>query len=392
MKDLTLPDRQLFESALLTRPIGSIPTDEELIEGLLEIPRPPPALLEPHLWPYSARALDALYVPDSESVAVSRSIDLILRGSMQMKLKGTGTGLDAGRIMFVVGLSGSGKSAVYGRSLMRYPKLVIHDELPGFHGQVTCLIWIRVSVPASGTLWDLADRLITETAKILKDPSLIDRLKRGRRRGKDLFAGWADFARGHFLALLHLDECQNFFSLKSLEHREKGQAELKIADDHCLKELLIFSDSGVALCLSGTPDSQEILGKRFSIQQRIISGGHHIISRFADEKDKRFTEQLLPKFLKFQYGGVPITDVGDLAHSIYTGSAGIRRLIRVQWQSAVRIAANLQKPLSITHFETAKNTYMKPLQSILAGIIAKDPAALKRYEDLCRRGEVELNF
>lgn len=402
--DQDTPSHAAVANPLLS-PLKKIPDNSELYRRLRKVPRPPDNSLPGHEWIYEVARVEEIVVPDPETIGLARSIDMMLRRSLETRVLGSASlnsaimhkqppihVSTASRAIFLSGLSGTGKTASCLTALSEYPAVYQHAAAQGYIGPVQQLVWLHAVVPGSGKLYDLALTLIMQTANLLEDQSLVERLSRGTKDGQVLFMRWAQFAKGRFLGVLFLDECQNLFKLQTLRSRAKnGRTELRLADDECLKTLLTFlSASGIAVIFAGTPDSLAILQTRFSIQQRLCSGGIHELNPYEGPKDKVFRQILLPQYMKFQYDGGQLADMDELAEVIFSRTAGIKRLINFQWRFANRVAVDKKEPLCIGHFIAASDTYMKAVKECVPGIIGKDPAVIRRYEDLWSTRQIEV--
>jgi hypothetical protein len=383
-------------------PLGIIPTDEALISGITNLPEFACSSIPMHERPYAIEAVRSFSVPDEASVALARALDRMLRSACMARHPASPAtarllyssydaalpGEQQPRGMFVQGLSGVGKTTALQRSLSRYPQCYEHREFPAFVGGLRQLVWLHIDVPATGKLKDLATSLIFATAAALDlDSDYIDRVMAGRRTGTELFRAWSQLAKAHFLGVLVLDEAQNIFRLTALNERKSPKSDhLRVAEDALLKELLLFINSSqVAVVLSGTPDAAALLSRRMSIAQRLTSYGYHELDPFSGPDDIAFKAHFLPALLRFQFAEPRLGNSEELRTLLYQATAGIRRLIRMIWESAHVIAARQEEQLDLPHIKSAINQSGGTIQPAVRALLSGDPVRLREYEDLLRR-------
>lgn len=384
-------------------PLGSIPTDEELISQITHRPDLPSQAVQPHERPYAIERVRGLSVPDETSVAVARALDRMLRSSytarhpasaatartLYSRYDAAPPGEQQPRGLFVQGVSGVGKTNALQCGLRRYTQCHEHAQFPNVVGNMRQLVWLHIDVPATGKLTELAVDLITATASALDiDTDYIDRMLRGRRSGPELFRSWTQMAKAHFLGVLVLDECQNIFRLASLTHRKAATKpeHLRVAEDALLKELLLFiNTSQIPLVLSGTPDASALLGRRMSIAQRLTSYGYCKIMPFRGPNDVAFKDHYMPALLAFQFDKPFLENSEELRELLYQATAGIRRLIRMIWESAHSVAATQGERLELRHIRTAIEQSKETTQPAVRALLSGDPSRLQEYEDLVRQ-------
>lgn len=388
----------------LLAPLGAIPSDEALLTALMDVPSLSDGFTRMHERPYVIEAVRALSVPDETVHSIARALDRMIRSSYHAReparitttrslyssYDAASAGQPQPRGAFIQGISGVGKTVGLQRALSRYPQCHTHETFPGFVNGLRQLVWLHVDVPATGKLKDLAEHLIDATVQTLGlESECADLLLRGRKSGSALFRSWVQLAKSHFLGILVLDEAQNIFRLSSVRQRKLSNPDhLRVAEDGLLKELLLFINSGqIPVVVAGTPDAEALLRRRISIAQRLTIYGSFRLEPFSGPDDHAFKEHYMPQLLRFQFGETPIlSNTKELRELIFQGSAGIRRLIRMIWESAHAIAAEKQEDLDIPHIKQAIKVSLAHLQPAVRALISGDPSGLRQYEDLWRHG------
>ncbi len=409
-----------YAGNILVAPLGAIPSTEDALQALTSLPDAPPASamsdIPKHVRLHFAASVRELHIPALESARVACSIDLMIRQGYRYRdvrlartwqvVMGEMTSVagaprlgDVAPAMAVPvqGHSGVGKTQLILRWLQRYPQTVMHTSFPKFVSGLKQLVWLSTQVPESGGATDCARRLMQAADEAMESNRFAEPLARKRPpSGTALLDEWLQFARAHFLGLLHLDEVQNLFKLPTLEERRrrsKGATqslELSLQDDKTLKWILSLTNSGIPLVLSGTPDGMSALLKRFSTAQRASTGGCHHLHRFEDPRAPSFRKIFLEQLGRYQYAKKPLPISDDLADLIVDRTAGIQRLIIALWFGAHRIAFERRgaDDLRLTDFERAASTYLAPVRDAVEALKSGDPQRMAAYEDLLPTGDL----
>lgn len=386
----------------LLEPLGEILDDRQLIEELIGDPTPIPHTTRGHELPYLLpRFLSELFIPDSEVIDLARAIDVNLRESYRLRDPDNPTPLYRGSYseysvsktietqplaLSAFGISGVGKSTSIDRILDIYPKVKVHETLPGFEGPCMQLVSLHVDVPSTGKLKDLARTLIHASAEVLAKPDAVDLLYSKSASGLDNFERWVAFAHANFLGCLVLDEAQNLFKLTSVARRKTSRSrnELRVADDESLKGFLKFvNTSGIPVVFAGTPDAKELLTNRFAMAQRAAAGGVYNFLRCEDPNDSWFSEQLMPKLLSCEIAGPDRseTELEALRAELIALTGGIPRIIKALWSKVIAHAgvSDVVTPELLAEVFGLRFAELKPA---IDAINSGDPVELQKYQDL----------
>ncbi len=292
----------------------------------------------------------------------------------------------------VVGASGTGKSVACERVLSMYPQVVKHPRFPHVAAGFQQLLWLKVDVPASGRLVDLAQVLMMETNDALNEENFAEILRKSVKRGPDLWNLWFQRAKSCFLGILVLDEIQNLFRLDAREKRRQAksrteQLELKVVEDEALKNILTLSNTGrMAVLALGTQDGMTAFSKRFSTGQRLSHCGFHHFARAGSADDQFYKDYYFPALCRYLWADRKLESSDAIRVLLHELSGGVPRIRTALWIHAHRCMwERMGSALEIQDFERAMRTYLAPLIPAIDALNSQDPVKLARYEDLLPR-------
>lgn len=393
-----------YTDNLLIQSLSPTPTPKEVLRRLTYLPPVPRdvAGIPRHERLHHLMQIRDLHLPSAIECQLLQSIDLMTKQGYSYRdprqaltwtaISGEATAagirLPKALSAAVEGLSGVGKTEACLRSLHALgPQVVVHDSFPKLVGGLTQVVWLSVEVPPSGRASDLA-RALMYAWHIATGGSRFDSaLSKDRLDGMKALDEWRQVATSHFLGILHLDEIQNLFKIRSLKER-KGRAqarlELSIVEDQVLRWFLNLTNTGqIPVIVSGTPDGIGALTKRLSTAQRINTAGYHRLDRFTDPTEGSFRKIFLPVLGQYQYVATPLRLDDALAKLIIDLSAGIPRIIIALWIGAHRVAFDRHDDdLRHADFIKAASTWLAPLQHAVKAIQEGNAVAMSRYEDL----------
>ncbi|SFO89227.1 AAA domain-containing protein [Variovorax sp. OK605] len=400
-----------YPNNCLNAAMGPYLSAEQILRSHLKrLPRIPAAIAEipRHVRMHFLMPLSEAHFPSSHDVEFFTTMDLALRASYGRRNPGDPRTwavigkerprLDGGhsaKLIGVVGVPGAGKSQLIFAARSVYPSQVItHQDFPNINGPFAQLAHLSINIPASGKLGDLARTLMLASDRAMGTDRFAEVLGRIRTDASALFDEWLQFAESRFLGILHLDEVQNLFKFETLKKRSKksdgDKPKLRIADDTTLKRILTLSNtSDFVLVLSGSPDGMAALQTRLSTASRFVVGGWHELHIFDDPNDQRFRGTFLKPLLRYQYVRDKLVDSDGLATTIIELTAGVPRFIIALWTAAHRVAfarhasSGLQvDDLQIDDLKVAASLYFTPIAPAIQALRSRDPALMRRYEDL----------
>jgi hypothetical protein len=266
-----------YEDNPLIEACGPILDRTQLARHLLHLPEiPPPGADRPaYLLEHDLLGIWRMHVPSPAGIEVAQTLDCMIRqGYVHRRPRSAATnrllhGLPAiggehAAIQLaaaVGGVSGVGKSEALWRALSVRPQMTVHAQFPGMRGPLAQLLWLKVDVPESGSLSDLAETLFRALDEVL-GTDYWQTVRKGRiRSGVYLAAEWLAKVRIHFLGILVIDEVQNLFKVATKARRTAAlrggheRPELGVADDQALKFILTLTNtSKIPVAVAGTPD------------------------------------------------------------------------------------------------------------------------------------------
>jgi hypothetical protein len=398
----------IYAGNILIEACGPIPTEKELIEGLVDLPAMPSPIVnwqsQSHLALHEMQALEDFYIPAKTSKDIALTIGLGVRNGYRARNPAAAetASMIRGRppsrfalippwMMSVCGIPGIGKSQSILRSLMQFPGQVIeHARFPGVVGPFLQLVYLHIDVPGTGRLIDLAKALMRATDEALQTDEFAEVLRAKNSRPWDLFNRWLQVARRHFLGIVFFDEAQNLFKLETKREREKirktetrPQA-LRLIEDETLKAILNIANTWkIPVGFSMTPDGLAAFETRLAATQRLCSEGHHEFSVATSAEDWYFANQLLPELEVYQYLPQRMTIGPNERKAIYEETAYNPRIMIKAWKHGQRVAIDAGAcHFGIEHIRNAMNTFLAPLKPAVKALLSKNPERLQMYQDL----------
>lgn len=400
-----LNSSQPYEDNILIQACGPILSPVEIAKRLVYLPlRPSTVPLRPgHLIEHELAGLWRLHIPSEAGIALAQSMGCMMRqgyvhrrpndAATWRRIYGPGSyehdHVPVQLAASVMGHSGVGKTTALERALRLYPQVVEHPSFPNLVGPVKQLLWLKIDVPQSGKIRDLAEVMHRATSEAL-GMSDADARMAGWRRGSSLAHSWLQRVSGHFLGLLVLDEVQNLFKIQTKSVRtaaSRANADrpaLRIVDDEALKFLLTLSNtSKIPTLMCSTPDGIEALNTRMSTSQRTVTGGFHHIPRATDFNDRFFAEHFVPRLFGYQWMAKAIKPTAEWRRLLFELSGGILRICVALWihthRHAIRRGAT---ELTEEDFRGAADGALAPLRPAVRALMSNDPRLLSKYEDL----------
>ena len=397
------PTSNPYPGNILIAALGQILDDKALLTKLIDQPALP-ELLPYHLRVHQVPVVERLYIPSQEGLKIAQSIHLNIRQGyvdrdpanaatwapiygFEVKFAGA---RNRPRAIFVVGVSGVGKSAAVGRTLELIPHLVKHPSFPNMAAGHLQLVWLKVEIPPGGLAADLANALYLATAEALEQEV---QLPGTRRAAQERLDAWLRWAMSHYLGALVLEEGQNLFRIQSLKARRSrsGPNELRVADEHAVKWIVNLCNAApFPVIITSTPDGAALLASRLAAAERLTAGGYHPLEPSPSHADIH-AANLVQEYFKYQWFEQRLELTEELAKLIHASCAGVHRIRAALWVAAHRCAFERNaKGLSIADFKQATDTYLAKVKPAVQALLSNDPTALSRYEDLYQRGDLDL--
>jgi hypothetical protein len=399
-----------YEDNPLIEACGPILDRTQLARHLLHLPEiPPPGADRPaYLLEHDLLGIWRMHVPSPAGIEVAQTLDCMIRqGYVHRRPRSAATnrllhGLPAiggehAAIQLaaaVGGVSGVGKSEALWRALSVRPQMTVHAQFPGMRGPLAQLLWLKVDVPESGSLSDLAETLFRALDEVL-GTDYWQTVRKGRiRSGVYLAAEWLAKVRIHFLGILVIDEVQNLFKVATKARRTAAlrggheRPELGVADDQALKFILTLTNtSKIPVAVAGTPDGIGALTTRMSTSQRISTAGFREIPHAESPEDGYFKKMFLPRLASYQYLPERLEPSDELRHLVHRLSAGVARISVALWIHGQRCAIGRgARCLALGDLQAAANGPLKLIQPAVAALLSQDPRRMSLYQDLLPKG------
>lgn len=406
-------DVSAYDQNLLIEACGPILSLSQIARQLLHLP-PVPAFRgsspPEHVLEHALGDVWRLHVPTPAGIQIAQSLDFMIRqGYVHRRPRAAATnrllhglpaiGGDHAAIQLaaaVSGIAGVGKSEALGRALNLKPQVVTHVEFPGMKGPVSQLLWLKVDVPESGRIADLAETLFRATDDAL-GANYRDHLAGGRSRGGiNLAAEWLAKVRCNFLGVIVLDEVQNLFKIATKARRAaanrggRDRPELGIVDDQALKFILTLTNtSKIPVVVAGTPDGMSALMTRMSTSQRISTQGYHEIPYAVSADDVYFKKYFFPHLAAYQYLPERLQPGDELRCAVHRLSGGVSRIAIAVWIHGQRRAIGRgARCLELEDLQAAADGPLRLMQPAVAALLSQDPRRMAQYQDLLPYGDL----
>lgn len=395
-----------YEDNPLINACGPILSLAQTARHLIHLPAvPKPGEARPkHMLEHDLGAVWRLHVPTQAGLQIAQTLDFMIRqGYVHQRPRAPSTnrllhGLPAiggehAAIQLaaaVGGISGVGKSEALARALSMKPQVMVHSNFPGMRGPLSQLLWLKVDVPESGRIADLAEVLFRATDDAL-GTDYRRNLRDGRiRSGASLAAEWLAKVRINFLGVLVLDEIQNLFKIATKAGRTAAsrggfdRPELGIVDDQALKFILTLTNtSKIPVCVAGTPDGMQALMTRMSTAQRLSSAGYHTFPHAETAEDSYFKKMFLPRLVDYQYLADRMELGDELRRLLHRLSGGVQRNSVALWVHAHRIAFGRDaRCLAFEDLQAVADGPLRLMQPAISALLSQDPQRMARYQDL----------
>lgn len=396
-----------YEDNPLINVCGQILSPAQTTRQLLHLPAAPkPGQDRPgHMLEHELGTIWRMHVPTQAGLQIAQTLDFMIRqGYVHRRPRSASTnrllhglpalGNEHAAIQLaaaVGGISGVGKSEAIQRALNLKPQVVVHtDDFPGMRGPLSQLLWLKLDVPESGRIADLAESLFRATDEAL-GTDYRRSLREGRiRSGANLAAEWLAKIRINFLGVLVLDEIQNLFKIATKARRtaanrgDHERPELGIVDDQALKFILTLTNtSKIPVLVAGTPDGMGALMSRMSTSQRISTAGFHEIPYAETAENAYFKRRFLPRLVDYQYLPEHMKLSDELGHLVHRLSGGVPRIAVALWVHGQRRAVDRgAKCLEFGDLQAAANGPLRLIQPAVAALLSQDPRRMAMYQDL----------
>lgn len=300
------------------------------------------------------------YINETGKEIINRSFDINSRTNFR-STAGCGT---------FIGFSGMGKTTTINRILSNIPQVIIHNEYKGQHFNQIQLVWLKLEAPSNSSLKALCLQFFMRVDEILGTNNYKKYVSRNMSVD-NMLPLISQVAQNIGLGLLIIDETQNI--------KKRGATQI-------MNFFVYLINSGINLCLIGTPGAYELFGKELRITRR-LTGNAEIIYNNMDYGNQFVF--LLESVWEYQWTEkfVPYSEeYGKLFYELTQGLSDlIIKLFVYAQQEAIEKGI---EELSIDLIKKVARERFRLLEPMLESIRSKNPHRMAKYEDI-RRIDIE---
>lgn len=369
--------REELESALLSRPSSSVADARKL---------------PPHVRIHAMSALDSLFVPRPELVAIESEISLLSRSGYlrrnptlgatmkdiytareRMRLQG-GLSSPLPPCLMVTALSGSGKSRSIRAILSLTPQVIRHTRYAGKPFSHTQITWLSLDAPINGSPRGLLLRAFAAVDRALGlqgSMSYVSQFGRVKMSIDQKIEEFAQIAATYNIGLLHIDDLQRLTEAGKKQGSQVLNLLIQLAN--VVKVPLVFS---------GTHQMARVLAGSLEAARRSSSGGIEDLPLPKTSSDPHF--KLMVKALEAcQYIDEPVLFDQVWEQKLFALSLGLPAVLIAVVTHAQKLALREgARRLELSHLDRAFEKNCAMLKPALDALRSDDPNRYLIYEDL----------
>lgn len=270
----------------------------------------------------------------------------------------------------IEGYPGVGKTKFISKLLSSIPQVVTHENFPHFMGPYKQVVWFSISITADskkGFYRELANAwnaLIKQNSPNLQQPISNEVINKGT--GDLIFEKFLTSAINHNIGLIHFDEIQNLFGLKSRFANQSYKKTEVIKDTALLGNILGLFNTGIPILISCTPDGTRGLEKKGAVIQRTGSNFIRMDYMQAKEKDcRRYVEKLF----EYQYTDQQLEFNEEIYQTLVKLGAGVPRLImRIFLDSQKNALRNGKAKIDLNDMKLIVKRFSPTLKKLIQAI------------------------
>ncbi|MCA1025044.1 AAA family ATPase [Cytobacillus kochii] len=300
------------------------------------------------------------YINDSGKEIINRSYEINSRQNFRTT-SSCGT---------FIGFSGMGKTTTINRVLSDIPQVIIHNEYKGIHFNQIQLVWLKLEAPSNSSLKALCLQFFMKVDELLGTNNYKKYVSRNMSVDS-MLPLISQVAHNIGLGLLVIDETQNI--------KKRGAEQI-------MNFFVYLINTGINLCLIGTPGAYDLFGKELRMTRRLTGNAEIIYNNM--QYGNEFT-LLLESVWKYQWtrNFVPYNE--EFGKVIYEETQGISDLvIKLFVYSQQQAIENGKEELSIDLIKKVAKEKFRLLQPMLNAIRSGNPHKIAKYEDI-RKIELE---
>ncbi|UOQ84652.1 AAA family ATPase [Gracilibacillus salinarum] len=300
------------------------------------------------------------YINDSGKEIINRSYEINSRQNFRTT-SSCGT---------FIGFSGMGKTTTINRVLSDIPQVIIHNEYKGAHFNQIQLVWLKLEAPSNSSLKALCLQFFMKVDELLGTNNYKKYVSRNMSVDS-MLPLISQVAHNIGLGLLVIDETQNI--------KKRGAEQI-------MNFFVYLINTGINLCLIGTPGAYDLFGKELRMTRRLTGNAEIIYNNMQYGNEFNL---LLESIWKYQWtqNFVPYNE--EFGKTIYELTQGISDLVIKLFVYSQQLAIESGKEeLSIGLIKKVANEKFRLLQPMLNAIRSGNPHKIAKYEDI-RKIELE---
>lgn len=269
-----------------------------------------------------------------------------------------------------IGFSGMGKTTTINRVLSNIPQVIIHNEYKGTHFNQIQLVWLKLEAPSNSSLKALCLQFFMKVDELLGTNNYKKYVSRNMSVDS-MLPLISQVAHNIGLGLLVIDETQNI--------KKRGA-------DQIMNFFVYLINTGINLCLIGTPGAYDLFGKELRMTRRLTGNAEIIYNNMKYGNEFSF---LLESVWKYQWtrNFVPFNE--EFGKVIYEETQGISDLmIKLFVYSQQEAIESGKEELTVNLIRKVAKEKFRLLQPMLDAIRSSNPHKIAKYEDI-RKIELE---
>lgn len=279
--------------------------------------------------------------------------------------------------LFVVGLSGLGKSTMVEATLRAYgPQVVHHGNIGGGLTDTVQIKWLKINCPSKANVDSLCREVLRAVDHALGVPKFFQMYNSSYVKTSVLEGLIRQAFSTYFVGVLIVDEIQNMSLSKS------GGAEFIKAFMLSLRE-----DLGVPLILIGTYKAIRIIGREMKDSRRVSESGIFEVLRPAQQSEE--WNKFLDSVWAYQWTRQPTPLDEKLRQTIWKLTQGVTDFFIILYKLAQEEVIGQKKEIITPSLLESVFRHRLPLLApAIDALSSGDPRVLSRFDDLLPPKEI----
>lgn len=256
------------------------------------------------------------------------------------------------------------------RVLSNIPQVIIHNEYKGTHFNQIQLVWLKLEAPSNSSLKALCLQFFMKVDELLGTNNYKKYVSRNMSVDS-MLPLISQVAHNIGLGLLVIDETQNI--------KKRGA-------DQIMNFFVYLINTGINLCLIGTPGAYDLFGKELRMTRRLTGNAEIIYNNMKYGNEFSF---LLESVWRYQWTRNFVHYNEEFGKVIYEETQGISDLvIKLFVYSQQEAIESGKEELTINLIRKVAKEKFRLLQPMLDAIRSGNPHKIAKYEDI-RKIELE---